>query len=246
MTLGQLLRFRPSLRFLLILATAVMALILLIALRDGERSLNEIYSPEEIAYFKEVALGNDEGTSSVFDYSVRGPEGVDEINNWSIDVRFFLAGNAGAADLAAAETIVRELDELIDPISISMVQEPQTGNLFVWLVPQDEFDRYLPMQDTSGVVGAGRLFGDNGEPGKAILLVASDQPDGACWEVLREEITQAFGLPHDSWRYPDSVFYQGKNEVPEFTEIDKAIIRLLYEPEIESRMTLEDLEKLGL
>lgn len=42
------------------------------------------------------------------------------------------------------------------------------------------------------------------------------------------------------------MFYQGSNEVLEFTELDKAVIRLLYDPRIKPGMTIEDLDRLGL
>jgi len=53
-------------------------------------------------------------------------------------------------------------------------------------------------------------------------------------------------LLQDSWSYGGSAFYQGWSNPTEFTPSDRAIIRLLYEPQILPGMTLTDLEVLGI
>ena len=54
------------------------------------------------------------------------------------------------------------------------------------------------------------------------------------------------GLVNDSRWYPDSRFYQGGSVNYGLADIDVALIRLLYDPRIESGMTIEDLERMGL
>jgi hypothetical protein len=46
--------------------------------------------------------------------------------------------------------------------------------------------------------------------------------------LLREELTQSLGLLNDSWKYPESIFYQGWTTTTEFTEMDKRLIDLIY------------------
>ena len=46
--------------------------------------------------------------------------------------------------------------------------------------------------------------------------------------ILREEITQSLGLCNDSWKYPNSIFYQGSSTNTEFSDLDKEIIQMLY------------------
>ena len=47
-------------------------------------------------------------------------------------------------------------------------------------------------------------------------------------DIIREEITQGFGLINDTYDYPESVFYQGRNFALKYTELDKEIIKKLY------------------
>jgi len=46
--------------------------------------------------------------------------------------------------------------------------------------------------------------------------------------ILREEITQSLGFGNDSYRYPESIFYQGWTEVHEYSDIDKEVIKMFY------------------
>jgi hypothetical protein len=52
--------------------------------------------------------------------------------------------------------------------------------------------------------------------------------DDAQKHLLREELTQALGLSNDSYDYPESIFYQGWTETTEYTELDKDVIRMMY------------------
>ena len=47
--------------------------------------------------------------------------------------------------------------------------------------------------------------------------------------VIREEITQSLGFLNDTYDYPESIFYQGYSESNTFSEVDKRIIKLLYQ-----------------
>lgn len=46
--------------------------------------------------------------------------------------------------------------------------------------------------------------------------------------LIREEVTQAFGPLNDSYRYPDSIFYQAWTDITEYSPIDREVIRYLY------------------
>ena len=46
--------------------------------------------------------------------------------------------------------------------------------------------------------------------------------------ILREELTQSLGLCNDSWKYEESIFYQGYSTVTEYSELDKKVIQMLY------------------
>jgi hypothetical protein len=47
-------------------------------------------------------------------------------------------------------------------------------------------------------------------------------------ETVREEITQGIGFYNDTWDYPNSCFYQGSNQILEYSELDIKLIKHLY------------------
>jgi len=57
--------------------------------------------------------------------------------------------------------------------------------------------------------------------------------------LIREELTQSLGLMNDSNKYEDSIFYQKWTDVTQYSDIDKAVIQLLYLKKIKTGMTRE-------
>lgn len=51
------------------------------------------------------------------------------------------------------------------------------------------------------------------------------------------------GLMSDSWKYPDSIFYQGWTATGAYSKLDRAIISILYNPKIKSGMGKKELER---
>jgi hypothetical protein len=55
--------------------------------------------------------------------------------------------------------------------------------------------------------------------------------------LIREELTQSLGLFKDSWRYPDSVFYQDWTDITSYSDLDRTTVRLLYDSRLGPSMT---------
>jgi hypothetical protein len=73
---------------------------------------------------------------------------------------------------------------------------------------------------------------------QARILIASEgvtQQERA--HLIREELTQSLGLFRDSWRYPESIFYQGWTATNEYAPIDRTAISLLYSPQLRPGLT---------
>lgn len=108
-------------------------------------------------------------------------------------------------------------------------------------VPQAEFSKYVS-EYVPGNIGFFRVtWNSSGEITRAIVLVASDvttQPERT--HTVREELTQALGLMQDSYRYRESIFYQGWTTFPRYSNMDKAVIRMLYRPEVRTNMNCQE------
>ncbi|HML70182.1 MAG TPA: hypothetical protein PKA78_02315, partial [Macellibacteroides fermentans] len=58
-----------------------------------------------------------------------------------------------------------------------------------------------------------------------------------------EEFTQMLGVSGDSFHYPNSIFFEGGGIRLNFSDIDKEVIKLLYEPSIPVRYSRQQFEK---
>jgi hypothetical protein len=197
------------------------------------------------AYLRIVAFGSDPESRAI-PTPGRDSADPDRLSKWTIDIRVLINGQTTARDLATFKTVIQELDELIEPISVTRAWTVDEANVTVRLVPRESFAEFAPIPDELGIARYALFSVVEGVTVEAWILVDSGTSDGDRQDTIREEITQIIGLPHDSWEYPDSTFYQGGNKALDFTELDKAVIRLLYDPRIEPGMTIEDLDRLGL
>ncbi|MCY3800736.1 MAG: DUF2927 domain-containing protein [Chloroflexi bacterium] len=208
-------------------------------LEESLPPFHEMYTGEQISYFKELAFGCDPETLEW------APCDADFIVKWCGPVRVGVAGQPSNSDLREINRVINQLRLLIRPVEI--FRDDSDPNLIIYLVPGDEFGRVRPeFPSARGVVSvqpdrSGCLFtGD--------VAVDATRNELVRRSLIREELTQALGLLKDSWTYSDSIFYQGQAliETIEFADIDEAVIRLHYDPRIEPGMTETDLEKLGV
>lgn len=191
---------------------------------------NSLHTNEELAYFLEIALGSEYG----------GDPG--RIKKWVQDLRIEVLGNPGEQDLQCLKGVMSELQELTQGVKLYFDNE--NPNVSIYFIPHAEFKNHAPEEIAEGNWGLFWQYeGTRGEINGAKILVEIDQGNQSSRNhLIREELTQAMGLGNDSWQYPDSIFYQGWSTTDHFTEIDKKLITLLYDKEIEPNTELTALE----
>lgn len=184
-----------------------------------------------VDYFLEIALGAEYGIS---DYTIK---------KWHSDIFIEIQGKPTPEDLKTLYQVVNELNQLVEgTIQLHIVEKG--GNVEVFFIPHSQFYQYEP----PGLVFYGGFFWNwwdgNGVIHRGRVVIASDNISQKLRShLIREELTQVLGLMNDSMKYPDSIFYQGYSEIHTFSELDKAIIRLLYSEPITVGMTYEQLQK---
>ena len=120
------------------------------------------------------------------------------------------------------------------------------GNLHLYVIPRAEFSEVTPNYVPGNEGFAWISWHHPGGVFHGIVLVDSDLGRSERAHLIREELTQALGLLNDSYRYPDSIFFQRWTSVTEYAPIDRAVISLLYEDRVTVGMTEEDLALLGV
>jgi len=175
------------------------------------------HSQEAKDYFKEICLNSENG------------ESFKNASKWDKDVKIYVHGYCPDYMITELDDIVGELNDLIDPINIEVVSNKSEANTFLFLGSDGGFQQEYP------IVGGRDLSRTGGyflvKSNKAYLyvnMVRTGNDTQAQRSILREELTQSLGLYNDSWKYPNSIFYQGGNDVTEYSDLDKEIIQMLY------------------
>jgi len=184
------------------------------------------YTAAEIDYFGEIAFGAEFGTASPL------------LRRWpqSRGPRIRINGSPTDADLETLTAVRAEIGALTG-LDMAIVDAAQTVDIH--FVPVSEFTSVLP-QAPPGNVGVVWLWWDGGQHlVQSVVLIGSDIDPVLRAHIIREEVTQMLGLLRDSFRYPQSIFYQAFSTVQEYAPVDRTVIELLYRPELQVGMTLE-------
>ena len=189
------------------------------------------YSQEAVNYFFEIGLCPEFG---------RCFEPI--VKKWTSDVRIKLYGNYTNADERELENIIYELSKLT---GLSIQKVTSDANINIYFVAQSKFKKYIPQYNEDNPQDG--LFAvtpsDNNIYYKATICIEDDLDQLRKLHLLREELTQSFGLPNDSESYLNSVFQQDPQYKPtEYSDLDKEVIRLLYDRKIKPGMRKEEVE----
>ncbi|MBD1913717.1 DUF2927 domain-containing protein [Leptolyngbya sp. FACHB-16] len=192
------------------------------------------FNQEVVDYFLEIALGNEWGSSN------------NTIRRWTQNLRIQIVGSPTETDMATLQAVVSELNQLTNgQVSLQFVQD--NPNVQLYFVPQSEFSRYEPNYVPQNLGFFWSRWNDRGIYNSRILISTTGVSQTERSHLIREELTQSMGLMRDSYRYDDSIFQQRWTQTTRYSDIDRAIIQLLYRPDIRPGMTrAQVLTQLGL
>jgi hypothetical protein len=200
---------------------------------DQKRSQPQVQKEESPEEFKVDNKRYDQETNEYFDEIVMYSEFSEtrraEPYRWTTDMKIYVDGEKPEYLISELNKIVTELNDLIDPITIRVVNRKQDANYTIYFGSHIEFANLYSLMDKSKLERNWGLF--EVYPNRGIMYVDIERTSfdyDAQKHLLREELTQSLGLLNDSWKYPESIFYQGWTTTTEFSEIDKRLIDLLY------------------
>ncbi len=182
-----------------------------------------------VSYFREIGFGSE------FEENNRKI-----IRKWRSGVRVKLHGSYTAQDLAEVRRVVSELSSLTK-LSVDIVE--QNPNINIYFVTPDVCKRYIPnfpvYNPQDGYFSISNLGGADFSIilGADICIKSTITNFQHRNHLIREELTQSFGLMKDSYTCPSSVFQQDPQYKPtEYSSIDRAVIRLLYDNRVRPGM----------
>ena len=177
-----------------------------------------------IAYFKTIALGFENGN------------GTEVTRRWQSDVRIYLAGSVDAGIRQKVAQTLQGLNELIEiNINLSIVEDSTASNVYAYFGTANAYEQ-LFNDDLGNNAGYFTVFWSGDVINKARIFVAANGlTDAQETSLILEEFTQIMGLGKDAPIYSNSIFYETPSDpgfATEYSERDRAIINLLYRPEM--------------
>jgi hypothetical protein len=184
------------------------------------------FNREQIDYFMEIAMGSE-----------YNQEAIPKVRKWSGNVRIQVVGKPTQADLRTLQTVVSEINTLANgAIRLQLVD--RSANITIHFAPETQFSRLEPAYVPVNFGFFVTRWNNRGIINYAnILITTTGVTQKERSHLIREELTQSLGLMRDSYRYADSMFYQPWTDVTRFSELDRALIRMLYMPELKPGMT---------
>jgi len=148
---------------------------------------------------------------------------------WTKDMKIYVDKTDQNYLVDELNRIVNELNLLIDPIQIKVVNSKDQANYFIYFGYYKDFEKKYNVVNSNLLEsnwGFFEIYPNN--TGIMYVDVIRTKEIEAQKHLLREELTQSLGLLNDSWKYPQSIFYQGWTTTTEYSSIDKEIIKMLY------------------
>ena len=182
-------------------------------------------------YFLEIALGSEFGNNQA------------RIKKWNRDIDIRVQGEPTQDDIQTLQQVIDELSTLTR-LKIRLT-EKKSANIEVYFVPKSEFSQiekhYKP--GNTGFFWSWWNPLTNKIYRARVLISTTGLSQQERDHLIREELTQSLGLMKDSDRYANSIFYRSWSRVTNFSEMDKAVIELLYHQAIQAGMNREKVIK---
>ncbi|MDQ3535555.1 MAG: DUF2927 domain-containing protein [Bacteroidota bacterium] len=203
--------------------------------------LKQKYSSEAINYFYETAFYKDDV----------GP--IDSLLKWKDNIWIGLEGELWPNDSLYVIKALEQLNALNLPIKLYITKDTSLINLVVYFGDFKYLEKKLNIKKYLLFLGTGNVsYTSNGEfiakvaianNAKSYAKVSTLDSAILRQDVILEEITQTLGIIGDSWKNYNSIFYEGRNKALNLDELDKEVIRLLYEPSIPLKYSRKQFER---
>ncbi|HEY9811755.1 MAG TPA: DUF2927 domain-containing protein [Halomicronema sp.] len=188
-------------------------------------------STKQIDYFLEVAMGSEFSQSN----SV--------VRKWQGDIKVQVIGTPTPEDITTLVQVMNEVNFLAEG-NINLRFDNQNSHIKIYFVPEREFANYESNYQPVNYGFFWTYWNNNQVITKANILITTENvTQRERSHLIREELTQSLGLMRDSYRYDNSIFYQGWTDVNEYSPIDKVLIQTLYRPQIKPGMSQEQVRQ---
>ena len=180
------------------------------------------FTEEEIDYFNEITLKN-ELNSKIRLAPVK----------FKSDIKIYVYGDYEPYMLDEVKRVISDLNNIIDPIDLSIVNNRSESNVVMYFGDYQTF-----ISDNPDLKGISKLKNCDGffitksrgneiKSSRVFINLPNQDSANDLRDCVREELVQQLGFFNDG-NIPKSCFYQKENEILKFSEIDVKLINMLY------------------
>jgi hypothetical protein len=174
------------------------------------------HSNETHEYFNEIALKNE----------FTGDR--ESLFTWTTDMKIYVDGEKPEYLMFELKRIVSELNDIINPINIKITPNKNESNYIIYFGSHTDFKNKYKLYTPQHLNRNWGYFEVNTNSGLMYIDLYRNKDTESHKHLLREELTQSLGLFNDSYKYPESIFYQDWTTTTEFAPIDIELIEMLY------------------
>lgn len=182
------------------------------------------YDTKTVEYFNEITLKN-ENNSRI----------KNTPDKYKKNVKLYVYGDYEDYMLNEINNVINDLNDIIVPIEFSIVDNKGESNMVIFFGDYESFISHNPdlshfnkIKNSEGYFRTKTTNSNEIKSSRIFINLPKQDNTDDVKDVIREEITQALGFYNDSWLYPESCFYQGGNDLFEYSEIDVNLIKMLY------------------
>lgn len=218
----------------------IFSLTIMFSCTENKNKLKQIYSREVINYLYETVY-----------YSESEDQKNDILTKWKISPKIIILGFPNKYQNEIVNNVIKEINNLNLPIKYSLTRDETKANIQIYFDKNNKFKSLFYQNNKTSVndCGISKIESINGIIENASVYISEIKNRSSTFKnvdekyLLYEEILQTLGLSADSYSYPDSVFYQGMTTNKYFTNTDKYMLKLLYEPLIPAGYQRKEFEK---
>lgn len=192
-------------------------------------------SNEVCHFFRDIALKSEFGNHHP------------TISKWEKTLVIFIDGTPTTEDLSVVQEISDRLNAIPGFPGVIQTNNKEEANIIFGFYDNETFDRLERKKGIRGALGLAWFYLDDAGTEIIHADISIRNTDSRYDEgiyskttTIWEEFLQATGLPNDTLLYKETLFYNGEYDVPEATDFDWLVIRILYLPQIKSGMTYFD------
>ena len=199
---------------------------------------SELYIPglsveDVILYFNEVCL----------DAEIINSGDPSRLQKWEAPISYFIHGNPTGEDLETLESFVTFLNTIEGFPGMCETNDPFDANLDIHFCGQEEMLNVMGPNFT-GMDGAVTFWYEYDVIYDAVICYRTDLDQYLRNSVILEEVYNGLGPIQDTSLRPDSIIYSEFSQPQVLTEVDKLILRLLYNPEMKCGMNASTVEEI--